>query len=451
MTDRHHVVIVGAGFAGLTAAKRLAKAADEVPLRITLVDQRNHHTFQPLLYQVATAGLEPQSIGRNLRSALRGSGVDVRLGELTGIDRTTRELTFADGDPLGYDELIIAVGSTTAHHGIDGVAEHTFPLKWISEATALRDHLLALFEQVDATPDHAPDGAMTFVVVGGGPTGVELAGAIAELLDHVIARDHPRLDPSAARILLVEMLDDVLPPYAPSSRRYTRAQLEARGIEVRTGTAIEQVGPDHVRFDDGDQLATRTVIWTAGVQGNPVMDAIGIERGQGGRVPVRRDLRLPDDDAVSVVGDIAGARDANGDLLPQLAPVATQQGRHAADQIVARLRGEPSRPFRYRDKGTMATIGRRSAVAELPLGLKLRGTPGWLAWLLLHLVTLIGFRNRAIVLFDWAISYVSYDRAARLILEPPQPIEPAGDPAAPPDHVSTEDTSPGTRSVSDPG
>jgi NADH:ubiquinone reductase (H+-translocating) len=448
VTDRHHVVIVGAGFAGLTAAKRLARATSELPLRVTLVDKRNHHTFQPLLYQVATAGLQPQSVGRSLRSALRGSGVDVRLGELTGVDRDAKELRFADGSPLAYDELILAIGSTTADHGIDGVADHTFPLKWLSEATALRDHLLALFEQVDATPDRAPDGAMTFVVVGGGPTGVELAGAIAELIDHVIARDHPRLDPSAARILLVEMLDDVLPPYSAASRRYTRAELERRGIEVRTGTAIEQVGPDHVRFDDGEQLATRTVIWTAGVQGNPVMDAMGIERGQGGRVPVRRDLRLLDDDAVYVVGDVAGARDADDDLLPQLAPVATQQGRHAAEQILARLHGEPTQPFRYRDKGTMATIGRRAAVAELPFGLRLRGTIGWVAWLVLHLVTLIGFRNRAVVLFDWAISYLRYDRAARIILAPPRPIEPVADPTESTDDVATEDTVSGARAVS---
>jgi NADH:ubiquinone reductase (H+-translocating) len=449
VTHHHHVVIVGAGFAGLTAAKRLARAAGDLPLRVTLVDKRNHHTFHPLLYQVATAGLEPHSVGRNLRSELRRSGVDVRLGELTGIDRDSKQVRFADGDPLAYDELILAVGATTADHGIDGVAEHTFPLKWLSEATALRDHLLALFEQVDATPDHAPEGAMTFVVVGGGPTGVELAGAIAELLDHVIARDHPRLDPSAARILLVEMLDDVLPPYSPSSRRYTRAELESRGIEVRTGTAIDEVGPSHVRFDDGEELATRTVIWTAGVQGNPVVDAIGIERGQGGRVPVRRDLRLPDDDAVYVVGDVAGATDADGELLPQLAPVATQQGRHAAEQILARLRGEPTRPFRYRDKGTMATIGRRAAVAELPFRLRLRGTPGWLAWLALHLATLVGFRNRAIVLFNWGISYLSYDRAARLILAPPRPIEPVVDPTEPTGDVATEDTASGARTVSD--
>jgi NADH:ubiquinone reductase (H+-translocating) len=447
VTDRHHIVIIGAGFAGLTAAKRLAKLADDVPLRVTLVDKRNHHTFQPLLYQVATAGLEPQSVGRSLRSTLRGSGVDVRLGELTGIDRSARELRFADGDPLAYDELILAVGATTADYGIDGVAEHAFPLKWLSEATALRDHLLALFEQVDATPDHAPEGALTFVVVGGGPTGVELAGAIAELLDHVIARDHPRVDPSAARILLVEMLDDVLPPYAAASRRYTREQLESRGIEVRTGTAIEEVGAGHVRFDDGEVLTTRTVVWTAGVQGNPVVDAIGIERGAGGRVPVRRDLRLPDDDAVSVIGDVAGARDAAGDLLPQLAPVAAQQGRYVAEQIVARRRGEPTRPFRYRDKGTMATIGRRAAVAELPFGLRLRGTAGWLAWLVLHLVTLVGFRNRAIVLVNWAISYLSYDRAARIILAPPHPIGRVTDPADDTEDVVTEDTTATTRHV----
>jgi NADH dehydrogenase len=446
--SEHHIVVVGAGFAGLNAAKRLAKAARSEPVRVTLVDKRNHHTFHPLLYQVATAGLEVHSVGRNLRSSLRRTGVDVRLGELDGVDWDAKELRFADGDPLRFDELVLAVGATTADHGIPGVADHTFPLKWLPEATALRNHLLALFEQMDATPDHAPDGAMTFVIAGGGPTGVELAGAIAELLDHVIARDHPRLDPSAAHIVLVEMLDDVLPPYDERSRAYTRRELEARGIEVRTGVAIEEVGPSHVRFDDGEELATRTVVWTAGVQGNPVVEALGLERGKGGRVPVTPDLRLPDRDDVWVIGDIALATDRRGDPLPQLAPVATQQGRHVADQILARRRGERPRPFRYKDKGTMATIGRGDAVAELPLGLRLTGKPGWLAWLALHLVTLIGFRNRLIVLFDWAISYLTYDRAARLILDPPRPVEPVADPAGPVDEDAAEPALSGRRRVS---
>lgn len=413
-----HVVVVGGGFAGLAAVRRLGKAADETPMRITLLDRNNYHTFQPLLYQTATAGLEPQSIGASLRSIVRRLPVDVRMGEVQTIDWEDRRIELADGGSLRYDELVFAAGAETADYGIDGVAEHAFPLKWIPEATALRDHVLLQFEQVENDPSLIDQGALTFVIAGAGPTGVELSGAVAELIDHVVEHDHPQVDLSKARIVLVEMLDDVLPPYGPRSQRYARRALEGRGIEVRTGTAISEVTPDCVVLDDGERIPARTAVWTAGVRANPLADQLGVEQDGGGRIAVGRDLRLPGHPEVFVVGDVAAATDEAGDPLPQLAPVAIQQGKHAAEQIVRRRRGEPTTTFRYRDKGTMATIGRRDGVAELPFGLRLYGTVGWLAWLGLHLLFLAGFRNRLTVLINWTYNYVTYDRAARMILHP---------------------------------
>jgi NADH dehydrogenase len=416
-TDRPHVVVVGAGFAGLNTARRLARASRSYPMRITVVDRHNYHTFQPLLYQVATAGLEPQSIGHSVRGMFHRHRVDFRMATVTAVDLDRRELRFDRGRPLAYDTLVLAVGATTADYGIEGVAEHAFKLKSLPEATRLRNHVLRQFERVDADPGVADEGAMTFVIAGGGPTGVELSGATAELVDRVVARDHPGVDTTRARILLVEMQDTLLPPYSERSRAYTRSALEERGVEVRLGTAIEAVHPDRVVLSDGDEIPTRTVVWTAGVKASPLAEVLGLEQTSGGRIVVGPDLRVPGHPEVYVAGDLAGATDDDGDLLPQVAPVAIQQGRHVAEQVLRRRRGEPTVPFAYADKGTMATIGRSDAVAELPFGIRLRGVVGWVAWLALHLVYLIGFRNRATVLLNWTYNYLTYDRAARLILE----------------------------------
>ena len=413
---RPHVVVVGGGFAGLTAARRLQRAASTTPMRITLIDQRNHHTFQPLLYQVATAGLEPQSIGRSLRSIFRGRSVIIRLGCVTGIDVRRRRIDLEAGQPIDYDLVVLAAGAVTADYGIQGVADHAFPLKRIPEAIAIREQILTQFERVDADPTLADRGALTFVVVGGGPTGVELCGGIAELIDHVVGPDHPDVATERAEIVLVEMLDDVLTPYSERSRRYTRRALAERGVEVRTDSAIERVEPDGVLLSDGVWLDTETVIWTAGVRPSPLAEQLDVDLDDSGRIEVHDDLSIPGHHHVFVAGDLAGATDDDGQPLPQLAPVAIQQGRHVADQVVEVIEGRPTQPFHYRDKGTMATIGRRAAVAELPIGLQLRGTPGWLAWLGLHLFYLIGFRNRLTVLVNWIYNYVTYDRAARLIL-----------------------------------
>lgn len=416
--DAPHVVIIGAGFAGLAAARRLGDAAQRMPLRVTLVDRNNYHTFQPLIYQVATASLEPHNIGQNLRTELRGRSVDVFYGEVEEIDADAKRIGFVGGDHLDYDVLVLAAGAETASYGIEGVEEHAYNLKWLLDATKLRDHLLETFERLEADPELASSGEATFVIAGAGPTGVELSGALAELIDRVIRRDHPRIDPDATRVVLVEMDDDVLPPYQAASREYARQSLEDRGVEVRTGTAIDRVSADHVQLSDGESIPTRTVVWTAGVRPNPLAEALGAELTDAGRVAVEPDLRLPGRDDVFVVGDVAGARDEDGDELPQLAPVAIQQGRHAALQVVRTLRAKPTEAFHFRSKGQMATIGRRSAVAELASGTRLEGTIGWLAWLALHLLTLVGFRNRMSVLMNWAYNWLTADRAARLILRP---------------------------------
>lgn len=413
-----HVVIVGAGFAGLAAARRLGDAAKRMPLRVTLVDRNNYHTFQPLIYQVATASLEPHNIGQNLRSELRGRSVDVFYGEVEDIDTDAKRIGFVGGDQLTYDVLVLAAGAETASYGIDGVEEHAYNLKWLLDATKLRDHLLETFERLEADPELASSGEATFVVAGAGPTGVELSGALSELIDRVIRRDHPRLDPDSSRVVLVEMDDDVLPPYQAASRAYARRSLEDRGVEVRTGTAIERVTADEVRLSDGESIPSRTVVWTAGVRPNPLAEVLGADLNESGRIAVGPDLRLPERDDVFVIGDVSGARDDDGEEFPQLAPVAIQQGRHAALQVVRTLLSKPTTPFHFESKGQMATIGRRSAVAELTSGARLEGAIGWLAWLALHLLTLVGFRNRLSVLMNWTYNWLTADRAARLILRP---------------------------------
>ncbi len=419
------VVVIGGGFGGLACARRIAARDRDARLDVTLVDRRNHHTFQPLLYQVATAGLQPQDVGHPLRPMFRrrgalgrrmlrsGGRVDVRLGEVVGIDRAERLVQLADGDQLPYDHLVVAAGARTADFGVPGVLEHAFRLKSLPQALGIRDHVLGCFEEADHTDR---PGLLTFVVVGGGPTGVETAGALAELVDHVIARDQPRLDLGRVRIVLVEMLDRLLPPFHESSSRAALQALRDRGVDVRLGTSVQAVHADHVELDDGATIATETLLWVAGVQGAPIGEALGAPTTRGGRVEVTRTLQLADDPRVHVIGDVAAATDADGDLLPQLAPVAMQQGRYVADRLVAGTASTDDTPFSYTDKGTMATIGRNDAVAELPMGIRFTGFLAWLSWLGLHLLFLVGFRNRVAVLLSWVWNYLTYDRSARLIL-----------------------------------
>jgi NADH dehydrogenase len=410
-------VVIGAGFGGLAATKRLAKAGIDV----TIVDRHNYHTFQPLLYEVATAGLNAADVAYAVRGIFhRQHNVTYRHAEVTGIDWSRQALELDNGEQqsLPFDDLIVAAGSTTAYFGIPGAAEHAFPLYALTDAVALRNHILECFEAADSDPAAIDDGALTFVVVGGGPTGVEVAGALSELFSMVMRKDFRSLDVGKARVILIEMADVLLQPFSPTSQRHARDRLQLMGVDVRTGEAVTAVTPTRITLGSGEEVATHTLVWAAGVQASPLAATLGVTTGRAGRIEVGRDLRITGHRNAFAVGDIAVIPDGHGGILPALAPVAMQSGRHAANEIIRAMYGGRSRPFHYLDKGTMATIGRRAAVAELPFRIRLSGTPAWLAWLGLHLLTLVGFRNRLSVFLNWAWNYITWDRGPRLILRP---------------------------------
>ena len=408
------VVIVGAGFGGLEVARHLKRA----PVEVTLVDRHNFHTFQPLLYQVATAGLNAADVAHPVRGLFHAQrNVRFRQGTVMGVDWDAQNVAI-DGQPaLPFDHLVLAGGAAVNHFDTPGAAEHGFPLYALQDATRLRNHVVGRFEAADTDPAELDRGGLTFVVVGGGPTGVEMAGALAELFAVVFRKDYPGLDVTRARVVLVEMQDHLLDPFAPSSRRHALETLRSRGVEVRLGTRVASVGPDTVTLADGEVLPCQTLVWAAGVQANALASAMALDQGRGGRVVVEPDLRITARPGGWAVGDIAAARDERGELLPQLAPVAMQSGRHVARQIRRLLEGRSTQPFRYIDKGIMATIGRRAAVAELPGRIRLRGGIAWFAWLGLHLVFLVGTRNRISVLVGWAWNYLTWDRGPRLIFK----------------------------------
>lgn len=407
------VVVVGGGFGGLRLAQVLASA----PVKVTLIDRRNFHTFQPLLYQVATAMLDPAAIARSLRAVLRRqANVDVRLGTVTGVDWDERRVLFARGEALAFDVLVLAVGAVTSDYGIRGVADHALPLKSAEEALQLRHHVLARFERASADPSLVDSGELTFVVVGGGPTGVELAGALIELIDNVMRKDFPELDVDRASVVLIEATDHLIDPFSPRSRQNARDTLASRGIEVRLGTAVEAVTADEVHLAGGEVVPTRTLVWTAGVRANPLADVLGLAQANGGRIVVEPDLSVPGHPECFVIGDLAASREEDGTLHPQMAPLAQQGADHVADQLDRRRRGMATRPFHYKNKGIMATIGRNAAVAELPNGMRFRGRLAWVMWLALHLLQLVGYRNRFEVLSSWAWNYLTADRTARLMV-----------------------------------
>lgn len=415
------VVIVGAGFGGLSAARALRKA----PVSVLMVDRYNFHTFQPLLYQVATAGLEAEEIAHTVRGIFHEQeNFDFRLGTVSGIDLAARRLRLEDGGEIAWDHLILAAGAENNDFGVPGVAEHAFSLKLLPDAVALRNHVISRFEAAAADPAEIGRGALRFVIVGGGPTGVEMAGALSELIDKVLTRDFPHLDLSRSQVVLIERDDKLLAPFAPRSQNHAREVLGRRGVELRFGDSVVAATATEVRLASGETLPAQTLIWAAGVRGNHlarVLEAQGAELARGGRVKVEPDLSLPGHPEVFVIGDLAGSSE-NGALHPQLAPVAMQGAKHAAAQIRRRLEGQPTQAFLYKDRGTMATIGRNAAVAEFPNGFRFTGWIGWLMWLFLHLMLLVGFRNRLNVFINWAYNYLTYDRSARLILEdPPKP------------------------------
>src|SRR5215212_9004286 len=432
------VVVVGGGFAGLAAVKTLSKIRP--PVRTTLLEQHNYHLFQPLLYQLATGVVQPADIAHPVRGIIRRyRRASVRMATVTGVDFDAREVLTQEGRSFPYDYLVLAAGATTNTFGIPGVEEYSFPLKTMPDALQLRAHLLRQFELADNDPSEVDRGAMTVVVVGGGPTGVEMAGALHELFKHVLVHDFPDLDMNQARVVLLEAMDHLLAPFHPSSRQHAADILRKRGVEVRLGRALEQATPDEVRLKDGTVIPTRTLIWGAGVRAHPLADVLGLEQTRGGRILVGDGLSVPGRPEVFVVGDLAGAGDGKGGLLPQVAQPAIQEARHAAQNIERTLKGEPRTAFEYHDKGTMATIGRNAAVTELPNGARFKGPLAWYMWLVLHLAYIIGFRSRVAVLVNWIWSYLTYDRHARIIVavEPQRRAAPA--PAAPPSEAASAD------------
>ncbi|MHB8466602.1 MAG: NAD(P)/FAD-dependent oxidoreductase [Acidimicrobiales bacterium] len=419
MPTTPHVVIVGAGFGGLA----LARALRGEPVRVTLVDRHNFHTFQPLLYQVATAGLEGESIAHAVRGIFHGqSNVDVRLATVVGADLEARILNVADGPPVPYDQLVLACGASSASFGISGVEENGFPLKTLDDALVLRSHLLRQFELADADHGLVDEGALNVIIAGGGPTGVEMAGALAELSSRVLAKDHPHLDLSRARTILVEAGDRLLPTFDTRLGDHARRTLEARGVEVLLGAAVDKVTTQtvHLKGAIDNVVPTRTLVWAAGVRASALAAAMGLPTDRAGRVPVGQDLRVDGHPEIWVIGDVGGAVGVDGRAFPQLAPVAMQQGKFVASAMRKLRDAKAPGTFRYRDRGSMATIGRNDAVAELPFGLRFTGRVGWAMWLGLHLVELIGFRNRASVLVDWSWNYLTWDRGARIIVAPPR-------------------------------
>jgi NADH dehydrogenase len=404
------VVIVGAGFGGLAVARALR----HTPVAVTVVDRHNYHAFLPLLYQVATSGLTSQDVAHPVRSILRRwPNVHFRLGEVCGADLDARWIALQDGARLSFDFLVLAAGSTTETWGNESVAAHALPLHDLEHALALRNRALSCLELADATADPAlREELLGFVVVGGGATGVELAGALGELKRHVVPHDFPRLR-GEMRVWLLEGQDALLAAFSPRLRAKALLQVTGLGVEVRLQAMVERVDATGVTLRSGERIPARTVVWAAGVRGERLAQRLGLASGRSGRIEVDDTLSVPGHPGVYAIGDLARIKGAES--LAQVAPVAIQQGRAVALNLLRALRGHPPFPFQYRDKGSMATIGRNRAVAAL-FGLELSGRIAWWAWLLVHLVFLVGFRNRASVLLNWAWNFFTYDRGLRAVV-----------------------------------
>jgi NADH:ubiquinone reductase (H+-translocating) len=412
------VVVVGSGFAGLNAAKTLRNA----PVEVTIVDKRNFHLFQPLLYQVATAALNPSDIAYPIRSIFRRQENirGVLLAEVTDLDLDRREVTLEDGSKLPYDYLILATGATHSYFGHDEWEPMAPGLKSLEDALVMRQRILAAFEEAERNP-HDAERLLTFVVVGAGPTGVELAGALVEIAVHSLGDDFDVIDPTRARVVLVEGAPDVLPVYPDDLSRSAHRQLETLGVEVLTGAMVEEIDPGGVTLTDGHRIDAGLVLWAAGVQASSLGEMLGVETDRSGRVPVQDDLSIPDHPEVFVTGDLATVPG-----VPGVAPAAMQMGRHAARMIYADIAGGARSSFAYRDKGSLATIGRARAVADFGR-IRFGGLVAWLSWLAIHIFFLIGFRNRVLVLISWAWSYLTFRRGARIITGVP-PLPEKGEP-----------------------
>lgn len=415
MTDSAHVVIVGAGFAGLSAVGGLRKAG----LRVTVIDKNLYSTFQPLLYQVATGGLNPGDVAYPVGGFTARRAARYIRGELIAVDQGRRVVTLAGGREIGYDYLILATGVSANYFGVRGAAENTYGLYTRADAIVLRDHIMNGFELLSADPDGRREFAVT--VVGGGATGVELAGTLGELRNDVLRATFPDVNPARLHIRLVEMAPGLLMPFNEKLRDYTRRQLADRGVDIRLNTTIREVTRDCVKLADGTELRSDLTVWAAGVAAHQSVGAWGLPQGKGGRLLVGPDLRVTGTDRIFACGDISLHQE---NPSPQLAQPALQEGRHAAAQIIHLVRGEPTEPFRYHDKGIMATIGRRSAVVQLARGARITGTLAWFAWLALHLVYLLGNRNRIATLINLSWRYLAWGHGGGVIVgdEPSGPL-----------------------------
>jgi len=407
---RKRIVIVGMGFGGIRTARVLAGKGHDV----ILVDRNNYHLFQPLLYQVATAGLEQESIAHSVRAMARSwPGTQFQLAEVTGVDFTAREVLTETG-VIPYDYLVIGAGSVTNYFGLESVEGNSFDLKELADAETLRNHILTAFESAVVEPDPARKRAlMTFVIVGGGPTGVEFAGALIELVHFVLAKDYPGLSTHTARVVLVEATDQLLAAMPEKQRKYTLKKLRSMSVEVLLNARVTDAGPERVMLHDGAIIPAHTLFWSAGVKAAPIAAVLDAPRTTGGRIPVGPELNLPEHPEVFIIGDMAYL-EQEGSALPMTAPVAMQMGIYAGRAILAKEQGATLPPFRYHNKGTMATIGRNAAVASA-FGMNFRGYLAWLVWLLLHLYYLIGFRNRIVVMLNWVWYYWFHERQVRLI------------------------------------
>ena len=411
-TDRPRVLILGGGFGGVGAAKKLEDADAEV----VLVDRHDYHTFQPLLYQLATGLLETTAVGHSLRDLLeRQENTTVHQATVASIDLDAREVGFADFDTIGYDYLVLALGAEVNFFGTEGAAEHAFPMYTLPHAVRLKDHLLERWEAVDHDPSLVEDGALNVVIVGGGPTGVETAGAVAELYRAAFAKDYPGIPQEQARVILVEAGPELFSMFKPNLREYATEALTKRTVEVMTGAMVAAVSPTRVTLKSGEELKAHTLVWGAGLQGNALVRSLGIELQRGNRIGVQADLTLPDHPEVYVLGDIAAITDAKAEqVLPQLGSVALQSGEHAGETIARRIAGKDAKPFKYHDKGTMATIGRGAAVVQMLAGRTMTGRKAQLAWGTVHLALLPTNEDRAKAVVDWAGAGLTHQRVGRI-------------------------------------
>jgi NADH dehydrogenase len=413
--SRPRVLILGGGFAGVGAAQKLEDADAEV----VLVDRHDYHTFQPLLYQLATGLLETTAVGHSLRDLVgHQDNTTIHRAGVTGVDLEAREVSFDDLEPITYDYLVFGLGAEVNFFGTEGATEHAFPMYTLPNAVALKDHLLKRWDAADHNPSLVEDGALNVVVVGGGPTGVETAGAVAELYRAELAKDYPDIPQDQARVILVEAGPELFMMFKPKLREYAAKALTDRTVEVRTGAAVASVAPTRVTLSSGEELKAHTLVWGAGLQGNPVVQSLGIQLERGNRIGVGSDLTLPGHPEVYVVGDVAAIVDPKTEqVLPQLGSVALQSGAHAGETIARLIAGKKTKPFSYKDKGTMAAIGRGAACVQMLGGSTMTGKKAQMAWITVHMALLPTNEDRAKALVDWAGATMTHQRAGRITVE----------------------------------